>query len=62
MMDIYLEGPWSNEACKGYAIMAMERAKLDRDTIRRVSTALTDCFDDTTVQEAEQYYRGGSIY
>lgn len=61
-MDKWLEGSWSNDACKGYAIMAMERAKLDRETIRKVSSALTYCFDDTTVQEAEQYYRGGSIY
>lgn len=25
-----IEGPWNNDACKGYAIMAMERAGLTR--------------------------------
>lgn len=61
-MDDWFEGPWRNDACKGYAIMAMRRAGLDEDTIRKVSYAMTDCFDDTTVVEAANYYIGGSVY
>lgn len=56
-----IEGPWNNDACKGYAIMAMERAGLDAETIRKVSSAMTYCFDDTTVEAAGQYYVKGEI-
>ncbi len=55
----YLDGPWSNPACKGYAILAMERAGLDAETIRKVVKALEWCFDDTTTKEAEQHYYKG---
>lgn len=55
------EGPWRNDYCKGYAIMAMERAGLDEDTIRKVSATMTDCFDDTTVAEAGRYYVKGAV-
>ena len=55
------EGPWRNDSCKGYAIMAMERAGLDEDTIRKVSATMTDCFDDTTVAEAGRYYVKGAV-
>ena len=53
------DGPWRNDACKGYAIMAMKRAGLDNDTIRKVNSAMTDCFDDTTVEAASRYYMNG---
>lgn len=56
----YLDGPWRNDACKGYAIMAMERAGLDEETITRVSKQMTYCFDDTTVEEAARHYYGGA--
>lgn len=56
-----IEGPWSNDACKGYAIMAMVRAGLNPETIRKVSGAMTDCFDDTTVAEAGRYYVKGAV-
>ena len=55
------EGPWNNDACKGYAIMAMERAGFDPEMIRKVSSAMTDCFDDTTVAEAGRYYVKGAV-
>ena len=56
-----IEGPWNNDACKGYAIMAMVRAGLDPKTIHKVSSAMTDCFDDTTVAEAGRYYVKGAV-
>lgn len=61
-MENWFEGPWRNDSCKGYAIMAMRRAGLDEDTIRKVSSAMTDCFDDTTVVEAADYYNKGAIF
>lgn len=61
LMFAMLEGPWRNDACKGYAIMAMERAGLDAETIRKVSSAMTGCFDDTSVEEAGRYYMKGAV-
>jgi len=52
----YLDGPWSNAACNGYSIMAMERAGLDEETIRKVVEQLKWCYDDTTVPEAAQHW------
>lgn len=48
----YLNGPWSNAACMGYVIMAMQRAGLDERTIKKVVDELPRCFDDTAVEEA----------
>ena len=55
----YLDGPWRNDACKGYAIMAMERFGIDPATIKEVIGEMTWCFDDTTVEEAAQHYCKG---
>ncbi len=57
----YLDGPWRNDACKGYAIMAMQRAGLDAETIQKVSRQITECFDDTTVEEAADFYIKGGV-
>lgn len=57
----YLDGPWDNEACKGYAIMSMRAAGLDDKTIQNVSQIMTWAFDGTTVAEAADYYRKGSV-
>ena len=57
--SLSLDGPWRNDACMGYAIMAMRRAGLDDEAIRKVIRELTWCFDDTTVKEAAQYYIRG---
>ena len=61
MFSMMFDGPWRNDACKGYAIMAMRRASLDKGTIEKVSAALTDCFDDTSVEAAGRYYMGEEI-
>lgn len=50
------------EKRQAYAIMAMERAGLDAETIRKVSSEMTYCFDDTTVAEAADYYNRGTIF
>lgn len=55
----YLDGPWRNDACMGYALMAMHRAGVDGKTVGKVMAQLNWCFDDTTVEEAANYYAGG---
>lgn len=57
----YLDGPWRNDACMGYAAMAMMRAGLDAETIRKVLYEMKWCFDDTTVADAAQVYIGGGL-
>lgn len=51
----YLDGPWRNDACMGYAIMAMQRAGLSDKQIEKVMDAMVWCFDDTTVEEAAKH-------
>lgn len=53
----YLDGPWRNDACMGYAIMAMQRAGLSDKQIEKVMDAMVWCFDDTTVEEAAKHLR-----
>lgn len=53
----YLDGPWNNESCMGYAVMAMRRADMSDKQVKKVMDAMVWCFDDTTVEEAAQYLR-----
>jgi len=53
----YLDGPWRNDACMGYAIMAMQRAGLSGKQIKEVMDTMEWCFDDTTVEEAAKHLR-----
>lgn len=55
----YMDGPWRNDACMGYAMMAMEQAGLDGDTIKRVIQEMYWCFDVTTAAEAAEHYMKG---
>ena len=57
--------PWSNDACRGYVIAAMERCGFKPSDIRcgfkpsdieQVMVELYEVFDYTTLQEAEAYY------
>ena len=52
------DGPWRNDACMGYALMAMNRAEVDDETVRKVMLQMHYCFDDTSVEEAAEYYCG----
>ena len=54
-----LNGAWSNAACTGYCLLAMQRAGLDEKTIEKVLHELHWAFDDTSVQQAEKIYCGG---
>ena len=51
--------PWSNGACRGYVIMAMQDCGFSHEDIRRVVQQLHEVFDFHTINEAEQkYYHG----
>lgn len=52
-----LNGPWRNDACIGYAIIAMQKANVDQNTIKKVLSELVWAFDGYTVEEAAQYYQ-----
>lgn len=45
---------WSNNACEGYAILAMQAAGLDAQTVCRVLDQMRACFDSVSVEEAEE--------
>ena len=47
---------WSNEACMGYAVKAMEYLNMERDAISEVLTRMGWAFSDMTVDEAAQHY------
>lgn len=53
------DGPWDNAVCRGYCIMALERAGYGTEDIKKVLAELERCFDDSTTEEARRhYYRG----
>ena len=61
--EAFFEGPWSNDACKGYLIIAMRECGYTNEAIKHVSEAMTKvAFDQYTVQEAEDFYRKNEIY
>lgn len=45
---------WTNDACYGYCIRALELAGFDCETIDRVRRCLHDAFDELSVEDAEQ--------
>lgn len=48
---------WSNGACRGYVIWAMENCDFSSDDIKRVVSELHYVFDMRGVEEAEQHYQ-----
>lgn len=49
--------PWSNGACRGYVIMAMENGGFAGDDIRRMMAELHELFDFVSLEEAEAHYQ-----
>ena len=47
---------WSNNACRGYVIKAMENCGFKSNDIRQVLTELYEVFDFCAVEEAAHYY------
>lgn len=52
-----LSEPWSNGACRGYVIMAMENCGFSVKDIRHVMAELYELFDFKTLEEAETHYQ-----
>ena len=50
---------WSNDACRGYVIMAMQDCGFSHEDIRRVVRQLYEVFDSHTISEAKQKYYSG---
>lgn len=48
---------WSNDACMGYCIRAMEIAGFDEEHIRSAVRGMHQAFDELTEEEAEEVYR-----
>ena len=48
---------WTNDACYGYCIRAMEKAGFERKVIEKVRSCLHDALDELTVEEAESVWR-----
>ena len=51
-----LAQPWSEGACRGYVISAMERCGFQPADIGRVLAELREVFDVTTTEEAQAIY------
>lgn len=47
-----INGPWRNDACEGYALLAMQNAGVSEETISKVLRELTFCFDSVSVEDA----------
>lgn len=52
-----LSGNWSNGACRGYVIYAMENCGFKPEDIQRVVGELHYVFDLKTLAEAEEHYQ-----
>lgn len=48
---------WTNEACRGYMITALENAGMNREGIMDMLRYLSRAFDELSVEEAEQKWR-----
>ena len=51
-----LAQPWSNNACRGYVIYAMENCGFPPADIRRVVAELYEVFDIHGLEEAQQHF------
>lgn len=51
---------WSNGACRGYVIYAMENCGFSPEDIKRVVGELHYVFDMRGIEEAEQHYQNSS--
>ena len=52
---------WSNDACRGYAIWAMENCGFKPKEIKQVVTELYMVFDFKTIDEAARHYYESSF-
>jgi len=57
ILDMMLTERWSNNACRGYVIWAMENCGFKPDDIQRVVMELYEVFDFKSIEEADEHYR-----
>ena len=57
LLSFLSDGPWRNDACLGYAYLAMKRTGLEEDTIRKVLDEMVQQFDLVSVEEAAAFNR-----
>ena len=50
--------PWTNAACLGYVISALEKLDYSTDEIWRVTAEMKELFDWLSLDEAKAYYCG----
>ena len=62
MMPGMEQDEWSNDACRGYVIMAMEDCGFSKKDIRRVMGQLYEVFDLTSVEEDRKSTRLNSSH
>ena len=55
-LDALLSRPWSDNACRGYVICAMERCGFGPSDVRRVLAELHAVFDFCGLEEARQHF------
>lgn len=55
-LEALLAQPWSNNACRGYVIYAMENCGFSPTDIRRVVAELYEVFDIRGLEEAQQHF------
>lgn len=55
-LSALLAQPWSNNACRGYVIYAMENCGFAPQDIRRVVAELHEVFDIRGLEEAQQHF------
>ncbi len=51
---------WSNQACLGYAIAAMERKGYTAEQIKEVVRSMQFVFDNKSIEQAAEIYRQSS--
>lgn len=56
-LQALLHQQWSNGACRGYVIWAMENCDFSPDDIKHVVSELHYVFDIHSLEEAEQHYQ-----
>ena len=55
-LEALLSQPWSEGACRGYVIAAMERCGFKPADIDRMMQELHEVFDSLTLDEAQRLY------
>ena len=54
-MDVQTCEPWSNAACLGYAIMALENLEYRDEQIWQMITEMKELFDWVSIAEAQEH-------